>query len=105
MRLPPDHLHTQGLYIAHLAQRVEALDRCGGPPPVAYRLFARRLELALAGYPEVLAVRLGSQLPCVLHALAQRYFEVHGTFEGAAAARARQAAWRLFRKLGCKARR
>jgi hypothetical protein len=105
MRLPPDHLHTQGLYIAHLAQRVEALERCAAPPPVAYRLFTRRLQSALAGYPEVLAARLGSQLPCVLHAVAQRHFDDHGAFSGAAAARARQAAWRLFRKLGCKPQR
>lgn len=101
MRPLSDPLHSKSLYIAHLAQRLEALEQGVAPPAVTYRLVARRLHSALAGYPEAMAARLGDHLPCVLHALSQRHFDVHGVFAGADAARARLHAFRLFDKLGC----
>ena len=102
MRQQSDPLHSKRLYITDLAQRLEALERGHQAHPVAYRLFARRLLSAMAGYPEALLfAQLGSRFPSVVHALSQRHFEAHGSFSGSAAARAQGTARRLFRKLGC----
>jgi hypothetical protein len=101
MRPLSDPLHGQCLYIVHLAERLEALERSGAPQATAYRLFARRLHSALAGIPEAKASQLASRLPSVMHAWSQRHFDVHGVFPGAAAACARVEALSLFRRLGC----
>ncbi len=101
MRPLSDPLYGQCLYIVHLAQRLDALERSAAPPATAYRLIARRLQSALAGIPEARSAQLGGQLPSVMHALSQRHFDVHGVFRGGAAARARGVARRLFLRLGC----
>ena len=88
MRPQSDPLHCKRLYITDLAQRLAALERGHQPHPVAYRLFARRLLSALAGYPAALLLaQLGSRFPSVVHALSQRHFEAHGAFSGRAGAR------------------
>lgn len=79
------------LFIQHLAERLEQME-CAAVPmqPIAYRLYARRLREALAGYP---AGRLSGQLArryaVVSEALASRHFESHGFLPGGNAAHAR----------------
>ncbi len=88
MRQLTDPLYAKRLYIADLAARLDALEAAGQRiNAAAYRLFARRLNKALAGYPEGrLSRQLGAGHASVVEALAQRRFEVHGCFDGAAAA-------------------
>ncbi len=93
-------LQSKRLFIEDLARRVEAMERSGRPiHPVAYRLYARRLREAMAGYPEaLLRVQLGGAHPAVLHALARRHFDAHGEFPGADGAAARHEAERALRR-------
>lgn len=81
-----DPLRAKRLYIADLAERIEAMEAAGSQiPAAAYRLFARRLLAAMAGYPETRLQReLGGLHPAVAEALAHRRFEAHGCFDGAA---------------------
>lgn len=104
MRELSDPLTAKRLYIADLAERLEAMERAG--PDInaaAYRLFSRRLKTAMAGYPDRLLRRqLGSQHPCVRESLDERHFEAHGAFVGMRAQRAQRLCdallWRLSRQ-------
>jgi len=77
-------LSKKDLFIQHLAQRLQAMESGSlALHPVAYRLFARRLRQAMAGYPEArLAVRLAEAYPAVAHAMADRFFDTHGRLPG-----------------------
>lgn len=101
MRKTIDPLVSRRLYIAHLATSLERMESGLQPMhPVAYRLFARRLKAATAGYPEArLADHLGADHPAVEELLAQRHFDVHGRLPGAGAAQACRAAQALLRRL------
>ncbi len=102
-----DPLEARRLYIAHLAVQLDAMD--SGVVPVnavAYRLFARRLVAAMAGYPEAqLAAELGGQHDSVQHALEQRHFDVHGVMVGEGAAFVHLLATALLRRAGHRGRR
>ena len=69
-------LSSKRLYIADLAERLEAMESGRtGMSAIAYRLFARRLNDAVAAYPPaLLAAQLGRAWPSVLHALEQQRF-------------------------------
>ena len=87
MRQVSSPLTAKRLFIADLAQRLDLLESgCGKVDATAYRLFARRLHAALAGYPRTqLQSQLSSAPASVLAALEQRHFEAHGVFTGAGA--------------------
>ena len=100
MRPSSDPLLSKRLYISDLAERLQAMEASTRPDAVAYKLFARRMQSAMAGYPEpLLAAQLGAVYPAVRHALAQRHFDAHGGFDGEAGVQARTAARRLLRRL------
>lgn len=72
------------LYITHLAYKLQAMELGVEPMDApAYRLFAKRLKLALASYPPSL---IGPQLrrnhPAIAEALEQRHFETHRMLPG-----------------------
>jgi|GEM_PF-1869586 len=102
-----DPLEARRMYIAHLAAQLDAMDSGAAPVrAVAYRLFARRLVAAMAGYPEAqLAAELGGHHGAVKHALEQRHFDVHGVIPSEGAAFARLLATALLRKAGRRGRR
>ena len=79
------------LFIQHLAERLEQME-CAAVPmqPLAYRLYARRLREALAGYP-VSRQRgpLAQRYTAVSEALASRHFDSHGWLPGGNAVHAR----------------
>ena len=79
-------LSGKRLYIADLARRLESMERgATRMNPVAYRLFARRMLTAMAGYPaNLLAAQLGAAWPSVLQALEHRHFEAVGAWPGEA---------------------
>ena len=93
-------LQSKRLFIEDLARRLEAMERGETPVnPIAYRLYARRLREATAGYPEaLLRAQLGGAHHAVLHVLARRHFDAHGEFAGAEGAAVRQAAERALRR-------
>jgi len=95
------HLSGKRLYIAHLATRLDAMEKGRTPMhPVAYRLYARRMKSAIAVYPEaLLTTQLGRACPAVLHALEQRRFEADGVLPGDRARRALRIANAMFRSL------
>jgi hypothetical protein len=80
----PLHLANKQLYIEHLADRLHAMELGEMPThPIAYRLCARRLKQALAGFPVPrLALGLADMPDTVTHALADRHFDSHGSFPG-----------------------
>jgi hypothetical protein len=96
---PDSSLASKRLYIAHLAQRLDAMERgYAAVQPLAYRLYARRLQEAMAGYPEGrLAKALSASHPAVADALANRHFATHGSFVGGSAAN--RSAQRLLQRL------
>ncbi|MCY7315945.1 MAG: hypothetical protein LH480_10075 [Rubrivivax sp.] len=104
MRQLFDPLYAKRLYVTDLAVRLEAMETIKSTGArinaTAYRLFARRLHKALAGYPEaVLAREVGGGHSSVREALAMRRFDVHGCFDGPAATAAQSVCdallWRL----------
>lgn len=107
MRDLSDPLLSKRLHLSFLARRLEGLERSGpAANPVAYRLFARRLHQAMAGYPPgALAAQLGADHPAVLDALACRHFDDHRRFPGGAGQRACQAADALLRRVSTRAHR
>ncbi|MDQ6628776.1 MAG: hypothetical protein M3Z29_10060 [Pseudomonadota bacterium] len=68
------------LYIADLAERLESMESGRtAMSAVAYRLYARRLNDAVAAYPPaLLAAQLGRAWPSVVHALEQPRFADKG---------------------------
>jgi hypothetical protein len=87
----PSSTDIKHLFIQHLAERLEQME-CAAVPmqPIAYRLYARRLREALAGYPAGrLAGQLARRYPAVAEALACRHFDSHGFLLGTHAAQAR----------------
>ena len=93
-------LRSKRLFIEDLARRIEAMERSETQiNPVAYRLYARRLREATAGYPEaLLRAQLGGAHHAVLHVLARRHFDAHGRFPGADGAAAQREADRVLRR-------
>jgi hypothetical protein len=91
-------LETRRLYIEHLAERLEQMERGIAPmKAIAYRLFARRLREAMAGFPEAqLVARLSRNRTVVTDALAIRFFDVHGRLPAPDGEAAQGAADRLF---------
>ena len=77
-------LSSKRLYIADLAERMEAMEHGRiAMNALAYRLYARRMRTAMAGYPAgLLAAQLGRGHPSVLHAIERRQFEVDGFLSG-----------------------
>lgn len=77
-------LHSRRLYIEHLAQAIQAKESgritlC----PTAYRLCAKRLKKATAGFPETgLSQTLGISHSAVADVLEDRYFETTGRLPG-----------------------
>jgi len=101
MPTPTDLPRSRQLYIAHLAQRLEAMERGRARlDAVAYRLWSRRLREALAGCPEpVIARGLAVTHRSVHEALEQRHFDTFGVLSGAAGRAAARVADRLFERL------
>jgi len=99
-------LQSRRLYIQHLAQALQAKESgritlC----PTAYRLCARRLRVATAGYPEPdLAHTLGVTHSAVSDALEDRFFEVTGCLPGPGSRRVKQVADKLIGSLRLRAR-
>ena len=92
---------TKLLFIAHLAEGLQAMElgkvRMNA---TAYRLYARRLREATAGYPEVnLAAKLSRSHPAVADALAVRFFNTHGTLPGVEGAAIREVADAVLHRL------
>ncbi len=101
MHAPSVQLSSKRLYIADLAQRLEAMEsgtiRISAP---AYRLFTRRMKTAMVGYPPgLLAAQLGRSHPSVLHEIEQQQFEARGILPGPGGSRARAATTALLRRL------
>jgi uncharacterized lipoprotein len=71
-------LSSKRLYIADLAERLEAMESGKtAMSALAYRLYARRMNQAVAAYPAaLLAAQLGRSWPSVVHALEQQRFAV-----------------------------
>ena len=90
------------LYIAHLAERLDAMESGRVPiSPRLYRLAARRLRQAIAGCSEAwLARELAARHPQVAEMLEVRYFNDHGRLgPGAAAAACSLASRALLERL------
>jgi hypothetical protein len=94
-------LVSKQLYIEHLASRLQAMERGAVPMhPVAYRLWARRLAIAVADYPEArLSRSRAASLAAVEEALCTRHFNANGIFSGAHALTARRTAQQLIGRL------
>jgi hypothetical protein len=90
-------LSSKRLYIADLAGRLEAMESGRtAMNALAYRLYARRMQAAMVGYPPgLLAAQLGRDHPCVMQAIEQRQFEAEGAVGGPRARRARAVATAL----------
>jgi hypothetical protein len=99
-------LSGKRLYIADLAARLEAMENGATPVnAIAYRLFARRMQAAMDGYPSaLLAAQLGRSHPAVLHAIESRQFEADGALTGARGKRAQVATAALLRHLASQRR-
>lgn len=98
MRFVHDPLSSHGLYLTDLAARLDRMESGRLPMnPKAYRLYARRLKSALAGYPAP-AVReqLCRRHPGIAHALEVRHFDEHGLLLGPGAPAAAAIALSLF---------
>ena len=97
-------LSGKRMYIAHLAARLESMESGRtAMDAVAYRLFAKRMNVAMNDYPAaLLAAQLGRACPSVVHALEQRRFETGGALPGAPGRQARSVAAALLRKLSSK---
>ena len=96
-----DLYNGKQLYIAHLATRLEAMERSSVKlNAFSYRLWSRRLREALAGCPEpVIARGLAVRHRSVHEALEQRHFDTFGVLSGAAGRAAARVADRLFERL------
>lgn len=99
-------LASRRLYIEHLARAIEAKESgritlC----PTAYRLCAKRLHTATAGFPEAeLARTLGVAHSAVADVMENRYFESRGHLPGPGARAVRQRAEALLESLRRPAR-
>lgn len=95
-------LEGKHLYIEHLAQGLEAM--ASGRQrlnPVAYRLFARRLREAMAGYPEAqLVAGLARRHAVVAETLADRHFDNHGRLPGPQGPALQRQAGEILARLG-----
>ncbi len=86
----PSSTEIKQLFIQHLAERMEQMEcKAVAMQPVAYRLYARRLREALAGYPSGRGSALGQRYTAVAEALASRHFDSHGWLPGSDAVHAR----------------
>ena len=106
MANPTDLFNGKQLYIAHLAARLDAMERTPRKlNAFSYRLWSRRLHEAMAGCPEPLLTRgLAVSHPSVAQALEQRFFNTHGMLPGPAGQTARKAADRLLKRLRLRKR-
>jgi hypothetical protein len=84
-RTPVDRaLENKHLFIVHLAERLESME-IGTTPlkAVAYRVYAKRLHEAMAGFPEgPLSAKLAGLFPSIGETLAVRHFGQHGEMPG-----------------------
>ena len=87
-------LQRKHLFIEHLAERLEQMEAGIAPmKAIAYRLYARRLREALAGYPPArLASGLARRYAAVAEAVAVRHFDTHGVLPGPRANQSRSLA-------------
>ena len=94
-------LSGKRMYIAHLAARLESMESGRtAMDAVAYRLFAKRMKVAMNDYPAaLLAAQLGRACPSVVHALEQRRFESSGVLPGVQGRQAGGVAATLLRRL------
>lgn len=93
-RTPVDRaLESKHLFIVHLAERLESME-IGTTPlkAVAYRVYAKRLQEAMAGFPEgPLSSKLSGLFPSIGESLAVRHFNTYGRLPGADGEAARAA--------------
>lgn len=101
-RTPVDRaLESKHLFIVHLAERLESME-IGTTPlkAVAYRVYAKRLQEALAGFPEgPLSQKLSGLFPSIGETLDVRHFNTHGRLPGAEGEAARLLADRILSRL------
>lgn len=96
-----ERLVHKRLYIAHLVLRQAEMENGQAPlDPVLYRVVARRLREAVAGFPEhELAGRFGVMQPLVDEVLETRHFDDRGTLRGPLATECRRSAAALLKSL------
>lgn len=101
-----DAIRNKRLYIQDLARRLEAMERHDTPMnALAYRLYARRLRMAMAGYPQaLLRAQLGAAHGAVLQVLDRRHFDDHGTFPGPGGAAAGKLTRAVLRRVARRTR-
>ena len=101
-RTPVDRaLENKHLFIVHLAERLESME-VGTTPlkAVAYRVYAKRLQEALAGFPEgPLSGKLSGLFPSIGETLAVRHFNTYGRLPGADGDAARAVADQVLARL------
>lgn len=101
-RTPVDRaLENKHLFIVHLAERLESME-IGTTPlkAVAYRVYAKRLQEAMAGFPEgPLSHKLSGLFPSIGETLAVRHFNTHGCLPGSDGATAKVVADLMLQRL------
>ncbi len=92
------------LYITDLLHRLADMELGAvRMSPLTYRVLARRLTQAAAGFPEAtLAGQFGPLNPMVALVMENRHFEDHGQLRGARGPSCRKHARALFRRLGVR---
>ncbi len=92
------------LYITDLLHRLIDMELGAvNMSPLAYRVLARRLQQAAAGFPEgALAGNFGPFNPMLALALENRHFDEHGQLRGPRGPSCRKQARALFRRLGVR---
>jgi hypothetical protein len=96
-------LANRRLYIADMAGRLAAMESRVAPlEALTYRVLAKRLREAAAGFPDVLLSGFGACDPIVGETLENRFFDAHGVLCGDDAALARRRAAELFVALGVR---
>ena len=97
-------LDDRRFYIADLAQRLADMESGRtSMNALVYRVFAKRLRQAAAGFPDAsLAGKFGLLNPLVRTMLENRHFDTHGVLRGSRAPRARAIAHDLFASLGVR---
>lgn len=95
-------LSDRRLFIADMAMRLNGMETAEEPMhPLMYRVLAKRLRQALAGFTDhALAGRFGPLDAQVALSLEDRYFDDHGQLQSWQAADISRQARELFRRLG-----
>jgi hypothetical protein len=97
-------LADKRLYIADLVRRIAEMELGAAPMhALAYRVVAKRLHQAAAGFPEAaLAGTFGRFNPQVAEVLENRHFDVYGLLPGSRARDCQALAYELFISLGVR---